>query len=87
MEKPCYSCVVPGDMIDCPHLIFFHGTLLHPGLHNDYVLEVKENITLLHLWNPEICDYKEKLISIVKLNTGERWAYSSDEGVYVDTRK
>jgi len=87
MKKSYYSCIVPSDMIDCPHLIFFHGTLLHPGKSNDYTLEIKENATILHLWNPDIYGYDEKLISVVKLNNGERWAYSSIEGVYVDTRK
>lgn len=87
MEKPCYSCRIPLDMIEVPHLIFLDGVLIQPGRENDYVLEMIDNTAYLHVWNPEICNYDEKLICIVKLNTAERWAYSSKEGVYVDTRK
>jgi len=86
-EHACYSCWVPADMVKEPHLIHFAGVLMQPGKHNDYTIEIDGPDAFLHWWDPEICGYEDKLVSITKLFTGERWAYSSKDGVYVDTRK
>lgn len=88
-EHACYSCWVPEYMVAGAHMIHFAGILMQPGKQNDYTIQLSGNgvDALLHWWDPEICNHEEKLISITKLSTGERWAWSSGEGVYVDTRK
>lgn len=86
-ESPFYSCVVPRDMVNGPHMVHFAGVLMQPGRHNDYTIEFTDEDAIVHWWDAIVNEYPEKLISVTHLRTGARWAYSSESGVYVDTRK
>jgi hypothetical protein len=87
-ENPYYSCMVPRDMVDGPHMVHFAGVLMQPGRHNDYTIEFHDDTdAIIHWWDSVVNEYGEKLISITQLRTGKRWAHSSRSGVYVDTRR
>lgn len=86
--NPHYSCIVPRDMVDGPHMVHFSGVLMQPGRNNDYTIEfLNDTDAIIHWWDSEIESYADKLVSITQLRTGARWAFSSESGVYVDTRR
>jgi len=87
-DAPCYEHAVPQHMIDGPHLVHFDGRLVQPGRHNDYTFHNSENegMVLCRWWNTSVATAKIKLVSIIRMDTGDRWAFSSEEGVYIDTR-
>ena len=86
-NNPYYSCIVPKELVDGPHMVHFAGVLMQPGKHNDYTIEFIEEDAVIHWWDDAVVGYGEKLVSITDLRTGSRWAYSSEDGVYVDTRR
>lgn len=87
-DKPCYEHAIPLYMVEGPHLVHFDGRLVQPGRHNDYTFHRSEDegLVLCRWWNASVAGARVKLVSVVRLDTGDRWAYSSEEGVYIDTR-
>jgi hypothetical protein len=90
-EKPCCKIIVPSYMLEGPHMVHFNGIFVHPGKSNDYTIGIEEdNKTVIYCWNSDIKNMMERnqeiIISILKLDTGERWGVSNLEGVFIDTR-
>lgn len=87
-EQPHYEHDVPLYMLEGPNLVHFDGRLAQPGHHNDYTFHrsEKEGLAICRWWNPSMRSAKVKLVSITRLDTGDRWAFSSQDGVYIDTR-
>jgi hypothetical protein len=79
-------------MFEGPHTVHFNGLLVHPGRNNDYTLHhSNDSYVRICWWHPEVGKMvettEEITISVIRLDTGERWGYSNMEGVFVDTRK
>jgi len=79
-------------MFEGPHMVHLNGVFVHPGRDNDYTLfHAEGDFINIHWWNPAVelmaKTTEEVTISVVRLDTGERWGYSNMEGVFIDTRK
>jgi hypothetical protein len=78
---------MPAVFLEHPHMIFRNGGLCQPGEDNDYLIDygsLSQGEVLLCWQEPMGV---EETMSVVRLDTGERWAWSPSVGVYVDTRK
>lgn len=86
-EKPLLRHLVPRKMVDAPHQIHLGGILMQPGSDNDYIIERIGESDAILCWNYSVADNPNAVVSITQLNTGERWAWTQDTGVFVDTRR
>ena len=87
MSEICYSVQVPKYMLDGPNLIHLNGLMAYPGKENDYTI----SDSIICWWNPHVCEMinneEELVISIIRLDTGEKWGISNKEGIFLDTRR
>jgi len=75
---------MPKYFLDAPHMVFRDGIIAQPGLDNDYSVDDGGDDAVLE-WHEPL--RRGEVTCVVRLDTGERWAWSTEEGVYVDTRK
>lgn len=89
-EKHCYKTIVPLYMFEGPHMIHFNGIFVHPGKNNDYTLGIENDKAVIYWWNTNVEHMIKRnqgvTISILRLDTGERWGVSNLDGVFIDTR-
>lgn len=89
-DNPSYKTSVPTYMLEGPHMIHLNGIFVHPGRDNDYTFGIENGKTIVFWWNPEI-EYmvktSEMVVSVLRLDTGERWGISNQDGIFIDTRK
>ena len=78
---------MPVGFLEQPHMIFRNGVLCQPGEDNDYLVDYEslQQGEVLLCWQEPLA--VNETMSVVRLDTGERWAWSPHGGVYVDTRK
>jgi len=95
MDKPSHITKVPAYMFNGPHMVHLNGLFVHPGRDNDYTLYhsifEESDFVNIYWWHPEVGRMaktaEEMTISVLRLDTGERWGHSNTEGVFIDTRK
>jgi len=88
MNKPNFTTTVPSHMFKGPHMVHLNGVFVHPGRDNDYTLFHSDSdleSVIIYWWNPSV--RPKDVVSVLRLDTGERWGHSAIEGVFVDTRK
>ena len=83
-SKPIFKHNIPFYMVNGPHQVHLDGMLMQPGIQNDYNINRGEQ-TSLSWWNESWTE--DSVISITRLDTGERWAMTKIHGVFVDTRR
>lgn len=86
-ERPTYQHIIPAELVENPHLVHLGGALMQPGINNDYTIECHGGTTIIKWWNGVSEDDPDIVISVTRLDTGERVALTPKDGVFVDTRR